>query len=325
MKKLILAAFIGFGSFVFAQQTTQFSQYMNNQYLINPAAAGMINSVEVKLGGRMQWVGFEGSPKSTFLTLSTVLKKKKGRAKFSSGTGFSSNSSKTSLIKTGKLKHAVGGIIIADEYGAYRQFKASGTYSIHLPLSREYNMSLGVNVGVSNRSFLNERAQTLNVITGFGEDDAYNQYSSASNTNTLDVGVGFHLYSKELFFGVSVDQLTKDLVSFGAEQTTNFDTRSHFRGILGYKFKMDRVWSITPSVLAKYLFHSPLSIEGSILANYKNWLWFGVSYRSKDAVVGLVGLNISQKFKLGYSFDYSVSKLNSHNKGGHEVTLGLVF
>lgn len=324
MKIFFLLNFIGFGSLVFAQQTTQFSQYMKNQYLINPAAAGRINSLEVNIGGRMQWVGFEGSPKSSYLTVSSVLQKKKGRAKFNSGVGFSNRNTPTSLIKTGKLKHAIGGVVIADEYGAYRQISAAGTYAVHLPMSRDFNLSMGVNVGVSNRAFLKDRAQTLNVITGIGNDEVYNAYASASSSNTLDVGVGFYLYSKELFFGVSVDQLTKDLVSFGG-QDANFDPRSHIRGVLGYKFKMDRDWSITPSVLTKYLHNSPLTIEGSVIADFKSWFSFGLSYRNRDAVIGLVGFNVNQKFKFGYSYDYSVSKLNGYNKGGHELMLGFVF
>jgi hypothetical protein len=69
---------------------------------------------------------------------------------------------------------------------------------------------------------------------------------------------------------------------------------------------------------------APLSIEGSLQVEYKEWLWVGVSYRNKDAIIGMVGMNISERFKLGYSYDYSLSRFNNFTSGGHELVLGLM-
>ena len=323
-KKLLLIFTLTLSISAFAQQTTQFSQYARNQYMTNPAAAGMYDFLDVTIGGRMQWAGFKDAPMSSYLYISAPLKKKNSFAKYNPGYSMRNGGNPAPKISTGKLKHAIGGIVIADQYGAYRQLKFNGTYALHIPLSRKINMSFGANVGISNRTFLKDRAQTLNVMTGVGIDPTYDAYSANANLNTLDVGAGIYLYSQELFLGVSADQLTRDFVSFGSG-TANFAPMTHLRAIAGYKLKMNRDWSVTPSILVKYVKNAPVSFEGSAMVEYKNWVWFGVSYRNTDAVVGMLGMTLGEKFKFGYSYDFNVSRFNRNSAGGHELVLGFMF
>ncbi len=113
-------------------------------------------------------------------------------------------------------------------------------------------------------------------------------------------------------------------MSFGSG-TANFDPRTHFRGIAGYKINMNSDWTVTPSVLLKYVANSPMSLEGSAVFEFKEWIWLGASYRHTDAVVGMIGLSISKRFKFGYSYDFNISRFNNYSAGGHEVILGLMF
>jgi hypothetical protein len=69
---------------------------------------------------------------------------------------------------------------------------------------------------------------------------------------------------------------------------------------------------------------APLAIEGSLQLEYKQRYWFGASYRHQDAVVGMVGMNISTRFKFGYSFDFSINRYNTYKSGGHELVLGIM-
>ncbi len=195
MKKFIVIVIIGLSSFTFGQQVAQYSQYMRNQYMVNPGSAGMYDFLDITAGGRLQWVGFDNAPMTSYLYASTPLKKNLGRAKYNPGIRISNRSVKAPEVGTGKLKHAVGGMIIADQYGAYRQLKFAGTYAIHLPVSKNYNLSFGVNLGMSNRTFLKDRAQTLNVLTGVGIDPTYDAYSSSANLNSLVLVSGFYFYS----------------------------------------------------------------------------------------------------------------------------------
>jgi type IX secretion system PorP/SprF family membrane protein len=117
--------------------------------------------------------------------------------------------------------------------------------------------------------------------------------------------------------------LTRDLVEFGSG-TANFNPQIHYQVITGYKIKAGENWTITPSILAKYMSPAPISLDANFQAEYKEWLWFGLGYRHTDAVIGMLGMNISNRFKFGYSYDFSLSKFNNFTSGGHELMLGIM-
>ena len=60
--------------FVNAQQVTQFTHFVANAAFYNPAIVGGQDCMLIKSGHRNQWVGFEGAPRSTFLSVSSSLK-----------------------------------------------------------------------------------------------------------------------------------------------------------------------------------------------------------------------------------------------------------
>jgi type IX secretion system PorP/SprF family membrane protein len=92
----------------------------------------------------------------------------------------------------------------------------------------------------------------------------------------------------------------------------------------GYKFNLNQNLTLMPSVLMKFMSPAPVSIDGSLQLEYKEWLWTGLSYRHKDAIIAMAGLNINNKFKFGYSYDFSLSRFNNLSSGGHEIVLGLM-
>ena len=76
MRKLIITALIGFSSMAFGQQVPQFSQYLRNQYMVNPGAAGVYDFLDITAGGRLQWLGFEDAPKTSYLYASSPVSAK---------------------------------------------------------------------------------------------------------------------------------------------------------------------------------------------------------------------------------------------------------
>ena len=318
---IVLILFVCVGE-IEAQQLPQISQYLRNQYMINPGAAGVYDFTDVTLGGRLQWAGLADAPKTSYLAASAPLSTftKRGRSRYNPGLRNSSGVAKNPEINTGKLKHAVGLQAIADQFGAFRKINVSGTYAIHIPVLDNYNLSFGTNVGIVSNTFLQDRA----VVAAASLDNTYSTFvSNNGNVNTLNVGAGLYFYSNELFFGVAADQLTQDLVTFGSG-TANFDPRMHFNLTGGYKFHIGENYSITPAFLMKYILPVNPTIEGSVQFEYKEWIWAAVSYRHKDALVGMVGMNLSNRFKIGYSFDYTLSDINYYASSGHELILGIM-
>src|SRR3954462_583016 len=86
-KKISLASLILAGSlFARAQQKPHYTQYILNQYIINPALTGIENYTDVKLSHRHQWVGIQDAPVTTYLTVHTPLGKKDYRTTATSST-----------------------------------------------------------------------------------------------------------------------------------------------------------------------------------------------------------------------------------------------
>ncbi len=320
----ILAAVLCFGSF--SQQLPQFSQYNRNQFIVNPGAAGMYDFFDVTLGGRYQWAGFSNAPMTAYAYGATVLSSNRTRYNPSLRTSY--GPIPNPKVSTGRLKHAVGAQVIADQYGAFRDVSFAGTYAIHLPVTKKHNLSLGTKVGLSNSTFLQERAVVLSQMPGYTgpvtTDAQYEAYlQNQSSLNFLDLGAGLFFYSENMYVGISADQLTRDMVQFGSG-TANFDPKMHFNFSAGVKFRVAPTWTLMPSVLIKHMQPAPISFEGSLQAEYKEWLWFAASYRHTDAIIAMLGCNLSERFKLGYSFDYSISEFNQYSSGGHEIILGLM-
>src|SRR5450432_955276 len=80
MKKICIAiAYLFCSKFLTAQQKPQYTQYILNNYIINPALSGIENYTDVKLSHRHQWVGLQGAPVTTYLTINMPLGKKDER------------------------------------------------------------------------------------------------------------------------------------------------------------------------------------------------------------------------------------------------------
>ena len=325
MKKLIYIFLLFTGFSAYSQQVPQYSQYQRNQFMVNPAAAGVYDFVDVTLSGRWQWLGVADAPRTSYLAFSVPVKFK---PKFyNPGIRTSSGIVENPEIKTGKLKHTFGGQLLADQYGAFRKMAFSGTYAIHIPMTKKINLSFGVKAGLSNNTFFANQAQVLNVIAPGQNpyvDATYDNFiQNQSNKYLMDIGAGLYMYSNKFFLGLAAEQLTRDLVEFG-QGTANFNPQVHFNLIGGYKIPVGDNLTVTPGFLLKYMNPSPVSIDGNIQLEYKKWLWLTVGYRHTDAMLIMAGMNVSERFKIGYSYDYSLSRFNNFSSGGHELTLGLM-
>ena len=306
-----------------SQQMPQYSQYLRNQYMINPGAAGVYDFMDITVGGRMQWVGFSDAPMTSYLSITSPIGGNKSEKKiYNPGLHLSSGIVKNPEINTGKFKHAVGGQVVADQYGAFRKLQFSGTYAIHMPITKTYNLSFGTKLGLTNNSFLQDRAVVANASTI--TDNTYSGFiANSGSVNVMNLGVGLYFYSSKLFLGIAGDQLTRNLVHFGSG-TASFDPKMHFNITGGMKLPIKENLTITPAFLAKYMDPTIPSLEGSLQLEFKEWLWTAVTYRHKDAIVGMLGMNISNRFKFGYSYDFSINQFKNYSSGGHEIVLGIM-
>ncbi|MGB5029070.1 MAG: PorP/SprF family type IX secretion system membrane protein, partial [Chitinophagaceae bacterium] len=150
--------------------------------------------------------------------------------------------------------------------------------------------------------------------------------SGILNKTRLDMMAGLYLYSADYFIGVSAQQVVPQKIDFsnGYIRPKEGRTVPHLFGTAGYRFSLGDNFNLIPSLMVKYVDPLPVQVEGNLKLQYLDRLWIGGSYRHKDGYAGMMGLNVSNIFHVGYSYDYTTSRLNNFSKGTHEILLGFV-
>jgi len=308
----------------FAQQLPHYTQYVLNNYIINPAVAGIENYTDVKISHRHQWVGIDGAPVTTYLTIHGPLKKADYERE--TATGFHASGEnprgKAYWLEYEKAEpHAgVGLTILNDRTGPLNRFAAYGTFAYHLGISAQTSLSAGVSAGIKNTS-LDAGKLTFDVPV-----DPAVAGSGYLNKVSPDVSVGLWLYSADYFAGLSAQNVIPSKLKF-AEDTVKLvggKQIPHLFLTAGYRFFMTDDISFLPSGLLKYVSSTPVSFDINAKFQYRDFLWAGGSYRYNDSWAAMVGLNISNTLNIGYSYDITTSKLNTVSRGSHEIVVGFL-
>ncbi len=308
-----------------AQQRPYYTQYILNNYLINPAVAGIENYWDMKISHRMQWVGLQDAPVTTYLTLHGPLKK-----------AAYSNDNATSFRTPGENPrganywrnytapdphHGVGFTMLNDKTGPLNRFAAYGTYAYHLGLSPTTSLSAGVSAGFTNMSL---DASKLN----FGTITVDPAVAGSGLINTIkpDISAGLWLYSADYFIGLSAQQIIPQQIAF-SDNTVYLERGKlvpHLFFSAGMRFQLSDDVSFLPSTLIRYVSPLPIGFDVNAKFQYQDLIWAGASYRYQDGIAGMVGLNISRTINVGYSYDLQTSQLNTVSRGTHEILIGFL-
>ncbi len=303
MKKIYLSAGIVLTTVMMAmgQQKAQFTQYMINPFLYNPAVSGTEGYTDIRAGYRKQWVGFEGSPRSVYLSAHTNI----GRSRVVNDR-----------IRNKKNGfHGIGAVITNDEIGATSTTTLGVAYSYHVKLSKTWFASLGAMTGLQQYSL-----ESSKLTTASGGDAAINGFSSRS---LADINIGGWVYSDKFFAGATMIQVVPQrLYNMATNAIEKGRSVHHYMVIAGYRVPLGNDFTWIPSVCLKAVSPAPVSFDFNSKIRYKNLGWIGVSYRHKDAVAAMIGIIINDTFDFSYSYDYTTSRIRQFSGGSHEVVVG---
>lgn len=320
----MILIFAGTGSLASAQQKPHYTQYILNQYIVNPAITGIENYVDLKLSHRHQWVGIQDAPVTTYLTLHGPIGKKDDRITATSydipgenprGTAYWQN------YTAAEPHHGIGMQVINDVTGPLSNLSAYATYAYHIGLSPRTSLSGGFGVGFNRVSLDADKLDFGDVVV----DPAV--YSSGIiNKTRLDLMAGLYLYSADYFIGLSAQQIVPRDVDFsnGYIRPQTGRTVPHLFATAGYRFAVGYDFNLIPSIMVKYVDPLPTQIEFNAKLQYHDLAWIGASYRHKDGFAGMLGINVSNTFNVGYAYDYTTSGLNNFSKGTHEIVVGFL-
>jgi type IX secretion system PorP/SprF family membrane protein len=276
-------------SSVVAQQDPQFTHYMYNMSVINPAYATENKDV-INMGGiyRAQWVGIEGAP----TTQSFFAHKPLSR------------------------KVEMGISIVHDEIGdVVEESNIYADFAYVLSLSEKTRLSFGVKAGVTLFSTNFNGFQYTSPLL----DPAFENNISQTFPN---VGAGTYLFGDNYYLGFSTPNLltTKHLENTNGIVTTGVEA-IHYFFTGGYVFTLngnDNL-KIKPAFMAKGVQGAPLALDLTTNVLINNKFEAGIGYRLDDSVSGLASFYVTPRLRIGYSYDYTLTNLRKFNTGSHEV------
>jgi type IX secretion system PorP/SprF family membrane protein len=325
-KSFLFICFIGVIRMnTFAQQKPHYTQYIMNQYILNPAISGIENYTDIKLSHRQQWQGLEGAPVTSYFTLHAPLGKKDYKTSATSFSVDGFNPRGKSYFETYEASaphHGIGLQIINDQAGPFNTFSAYGTYAYHLGISSRTNLSGGFGVGLSR---MNLNTSKLDFGNGVNIDPAIRGTGDIGKTQ-LDMNAGVFLYSADYFLGLSMMQIVPQPIEFANNVVRKTEGKKvpHLFGTFGYRFLITEDINMIPSTMIKYINGAPLQADLNVKFQYREFLWAGGSYRSQYGFAALAGLRALRFMTVSYSYDYTTTRLNTVSNGSHEIIIGFL-
>jgi len=269
-------------STVFGQQDPQYTQYMYNMNVLNPAYAGSKGVPSIGILGRTQWVGVEGAPRT--FTLS-------GHAPMGKAVG-------------------MGLSVIHDEIGPVKEDNIYADFSYTIFTSDVGRLAFGLKAGVT---FLDVR-QTIMV-----DPDPLNVPIHQTSPN---FGAGVFYYNTNFYLGLSAPNFleTKHLEKEGGIVSTASE-KMHYFLTSGYVFDIADNLKLKPSTMIKATEGAPISVDLSLNLLVDEKIEVGLSHRIDDSISGIVGFQVNNDFRVGYAYDYTTTRFGNFNSGTHEIML----
>ncbi len=280
---------------VSGQQDPQWSQFMFSKLTYNPGFAGSNGGICVTGLNRQQWVGFKGAPSTTVF---------QGEA----------------FVKPFGLPSGVGVTLMSDKLGFENNLSITATYAYRLDLGNG-TLGIGASFGLLNKS--------LDPSWEIPTDDYHTPPSgdplipdNKESAMAFDLGVGLFYHSDDFYVGVSSTHLNAPVIKYTEGEP--FIAR-HYYVVGGYNLRLpDPAFELRPSFFMQSDGKATqFSMNLTMLYNKK--VWAGVSYRTGDAIVGMIGLQLMNGLRLGYAYDFQTSELKKNTGGTHEVMVKYCF
>ena len=287
MKKLFLLALLAIAiTKTKAQQDPQYTQYMYNMSVINPAYAGSKETVSGGVLYRQQWVGIEDAPTTgTFFMHSPV-----GR---NVGLGLS---------------------IISDKIGPVEENNFYADFSYTLNLGGEHKLAFGLKAGATMH-----KIDFTGIPATLPQTDPIFE-SSNPNTTFLNLGTGLFYYTNKYYVAFSVPNMLKSkYLDFNGRQYGTDVLHYFLTG--GYVFDINPNLKFKPFAMVKTSINAPVSFDLSTNFMLYDKFEMGATYRLEDSFGAMINVAVSPTLRIGYAYDRVVSDIGVISPSSHEVIL----
>jgi len=276
----------------FAQLNLPVAQYTNNQIIFNPGYAGVYDILAVNLSVRKTWVGIPGSPSLINLN---------GHAPFKNE------------------RHALGFVYQRVQMGPLIGNFGYLNYA-HKINFRSSFLSLGVQAGFINSVIDWDQ---IDVVT---HPDDIALRDGRTSTTSFDLNLGAYYQAPMFYVGFSMKHLTHPKFHSIHDPISGDDWYDRQRIqtylIAGVNIPVADDWSLRPEMLLKYNRYESTSITIGAHAAYQNRFFIGAGVRTGQRAISLMAKgDLSEQFRIGYSYDIHYGRIGSFQRGSHEISV----
>jgi type IX secretion system PorP/SprF family membrane protein len=282
--KLVLFALLLTGVFSYAQQDAQFTQYMYNTINVNPAYAGSRGALSMFALYRTQWIGLDGAPVTSTLSMNTPL-----------------NESNLGL----------GVSFINDKIGPTTENIISADLSYTIRTSETWKLSFGIKASANLFDL-----DPTKLDPGQANDPSLQNYSTFSP----NIGAGIYWHSDQAYLGFSVPNFI-ETNRYDDNEVAIFKERINYYLIGGLVLDIADDIKFKPAFLTKLVSGAPLQVDVSANFLFFEKFSIGASYRWSAALSAMAGFQVSDGLFIGYGYDRETTNLNNYNSGSHEIFL----
>ncbi len=273
-----------------AQQDPMFTQYFTNQLAVNPAYAGSRNGLSILGLLRHQWTGFEGAPRTQTLSAHTPL---------------------------GKSNSNVGVNFVHDKLGITERYALNGAYAYRIDFGR-VRLAMGLHGQVRLRQMRWEQSNPIDQVDGV---------ISFSQRQLIlpNVGAGIYLDGDRFFLSVAMPHMLENELPYAQSSNTQnlAQLRRHLFVSGGLVIPVSEQVKLRPMALWKYVNDAPMQVDLNLGVLIKDQLLVGGTYRSNASADVFLQYQFISQLRLGYAYDFSLTKLRQVNSGSHEIMLGI--
>ena len=264
-----------------AQQDPQYTQYMYNMSVVNPAYAGSKEGVSFTALYRHQWANFDNNPVTFSFSAHSPISERVG----------------------------VGISAIKDELGPISETNLYADFSYTIPVNNSVKLALGLKAGATFHKVGLSDLELQDPNDPFLSEDINNTYPN--------IGAGAFLYGNSFYVGFSVPNTLKSVhldengIKYGSEV-------NHYFGTAGLVLNINDNFKLKPSIMVKGASGAPISYDGNLNALFYDKFELGVSYRLEQTFTGLIGFQLTDNIRVGYAYDHISGGLSAIARASHE-------
>ena len=298
-----------------AQQVPMYSQYIMNGFLVNPSIAGRDGYTTVNLTVREQWVGMADAPSTYAASFQTRVLRNSYISK--------STSVRKKLVKPAKgSRVGLGGYVFSDYNGIMRRTGAQAVYAYHIPIGKNREVPHSLSFGLAFTAYqyaINMKGAIYNQ-----DDPLLNTYDRSVFIPDFNFGVSFT--TTKYYVGFAMTNLLRGSLMMADTSSVDRNELGHYFLTGGIKIPLAENWKLEPSAFIKSSDMFLTAIQADITARiyFKDDYWAGVSYRTSDAMIAMIGLKY-ERFYFAYAFDFPMTDIRTQTLGSHELTLAVKF